>query len=53
MPNWGQPIGEGRNVSGINTVQVPTRKIIGMCLAEGLKPIKNIRESLIFFIYLE
>jgi hypothetical protein len=28
--NWGQPIGEDWNVSSVNTIQVPKRKIIGM-----------------------
>ncbi len=31
-PNWGQPIGEDWNLSSVNTIQVPIRKIIGMCL---------------------
>jgi hypothetical protein len=30
--NWGQPIGEDWNVSSVNTIQVPKRKRIGMCL---------------------
>jgi hypothetical protein len=42
--NWGQPIGEDWNVSSVNTIQVPKRKRIGMCL--GCSMLKNFKSSI-------
>jgi hypothetical protein len=39
--NWGQPIGEDWNVSSVNTIQVPKRKIIGILWCIMLKNFKS------------